>query len=220
MGIKEQVIKEIRENRIIAILRNIDVDKCADTAEALYNGGIKVIEVTFKQEEKADNYYSTIESIKRILQAMDGKMCVGAGTVLTLEEVHLAYNAGAKFIVTPNTNAEVIKFAAGLNMVTMPGAYTATEAVNAYDAGADFVKIFPASEAGTKYFKALSGPLGYIPFTAVGGVDENNAREFLDAGAVGLGIGGNLVDKKLIAESRFEEITQIARRYVERIREE
>lgn len=220
MGKKEQVVKEIRENKIIAIFRNIETDKCVDTAKALYNGGIRVVEVTFDQTEKAGRYYSTVESIRRISQAMDGKMCVGAGTVLTLEEVHLAYNAGAGFIITPNTDIEIIRFAGSLDMAVMPGAYTATEVNNAYGAGADFVKIFPASEAGTKYFKALSGPLGHIPLTAVGGINEENAREFLDAGAVGLGIGGNLVDKRLIAGNRFDEITETAKRYVDRIRED
>ena len=220
VSVREQAVKKIRENKIIAIFRNIEVDKCVDAAKALYAGGIRVVEVTFNQKEADEKYYSTVESIKRISQAMDGDMCVGAGTVLTLEEVLLAYNAGARFIIMPNTDAEIIKFAGDLDMAVMPGAYTASEVNNAYNAGADFVKIFPASMAGAKYFKAVSGPLGHIPLTAVGGVDENNAREFLEAGAVGLGIGGNLADKKLIAESRYDELTEIARRYINRIRED
>ena len=219
VSVREQAAKEIRENKIIAIFRNIEIDRCVETAKALYAGGIRVVEVTFDQREAADKYYSTVESIRRIIRAADGKMCVGAGTVLTLEQVHLAYSAGAQFIITPNTDPEIIKFAGDLDMAVMPGAYTASEVNNAYNAGADFVKIFPASEAGTKYIRALRGPLGHIPLAAVGGVDENNAREFLEAGAVALGIGGNLADKKLIAASRYEELTETAKKYVNRIRE-
>lgn len=219
VSVREQAVKEIRENKIIAIFRKIEIDRCVDTAKALYAGGIRVVEVTFDQTETEKKYDSTVESIRRISQAMAGKMCVGAGTVLTLEQVHLAYSAGAQFIITPNTDPEVIKFAGDLDMAVMPGAYTASEINNAYGAGADFVKIFPASEAGTKYFRALRGPLGHIPLAAVGGVDEDNAKEFLEAGAVALGIGGNLVNKKLIAASRYDELTEIAKKYVDRIRE-
>lgn len=216
---REQVVRELKENKIVAIFRNVEVDKCVEAAKALYEGGIRFVEVTFDQTEKETKYKNTVDSIKMISEAMKNKMCVGAGTVLTLEQVHLASNAGAKFVIMPNMDIEVIKFAKDLDMATMPGAYSATEVNSAYNAGADFVKIFPAAQAGASYFKALSGPLGHIPLTAVGGVDEKNAKDFLDAGAVGLGIGGKLVDKKLIAESKFAEMTKLAKIYVESIQE-
>lgn len=216
---REQVVRELKENKIVAIFRNVEVDKCVEVAKALYEGGIRFVEVTFDQTQKETKYKNTVDSIKMISEAMKNKMSVGAGTVLTLEQVHLAYNAGAKFLIMPNTDIEVIKFARDLDMATMPGAYSATEVNLAYNAGADFVKIFPAAQAGASYFKALSGPFGHIPLTAVGGVDEKNARDFLDAGAVGLGIGGKLVDKNLIAESNFAEMTKLAKIYVESIQE-
>ena len=216
---REQVVRELKENKIVAIFRNVEVDKCVEVAKALYEGGIRFVEVTFDQTQKETKYKNTVDSIKMISEAMKNKMCVGAGTVLTLEQVHLAYNAGAKFLIMPNTDIEVIKFARDLDMATMPGAYSATEVNLAYNAGADFVKIFPAAQAGASYFKALSGPFGHIPLTAVGGVDEKNAKDFLDAGAVGLGIGGKLVDKNLIAESNFAEMTKLAKIYVESIQE-
>lgn len=216
---REQVVRELKENKIVAIFRNVEVDKCVEAAKALYEGGIRFVEVTFDQTEKETKYKNTVDSIKMISEAMKNKMCVGAGTVLTLEQVHLASNAGAKFVIMPNMDIEVIKFAKDLDMATMPGAYSATEVNSAYNAGADFVKIFPAAQAGASYFKALSGPLGHIPLTAVGGVNEKNAKDFLDAGAVGLGIGGKLVDKKLIAESNFAEMTKLAKIYVESIQE-
>lgn len=217
MSRKEQLIQEVKENRIIAILRGIEADKCADTAEALLAGGIGLVEVTFNQKESGRGYHSTVEGIRDIVQRLGGKMRVGAGTVLTLEQLRLAYDAGAEYIITPNVDTDVIKEAGRLGLVTMPGAFTPTEVCQAYGAGADFVKIFPASAVGPDYFRALKGPLGHIPLMAVGGVDEENAKAFLDAGAAGLGIGGNLVDRRLVSEGRFDEMTAIVKGYVERI---
>lgn len=214
---KDAVIKEIYEKKIIAIFRGIDPDKCVAAAEALYQGGITMMEVTFNPKEKHDRYQSTVDSIRRIADAAKGRIFVGAGTVLYAEQVVLAYNAGAQYIITPTLDEQVIRLANELGMVTMPGAYTATEINQAYHAGADFVKVFPASEAGVSYFKAMKGPLGHIPLTAVGGVDIQNGKKFLEAGAVGLGVGGNLVDKKLIDSGEYDKLTELAKRYVESI---
>lgn len=211
------MIQEVKENRIIAILRGIEADKCADTAEALLAGGIGLVEVTFNQKESGRGYHSTVEGIRDIVQRLGGKMRVGAGTVLTLEQLRLAHEAGAEYIITPNTDGDIIRAAGKLGLVTMPGAFTPSEVCRAYEAGADFVKIFPASAVGPDYFRALRDPLGHIPLMAVGGIHEGNAKAFLDAGAAGLGIGGKLADKRLVAESRFEEITATARGYISRI---
>lgn len=208
------MIQEVKENRIIAILRGIEADKCADTAEALLAGGIGLVEVTFNQKESGRGYHSTVEGIRDIVQRLGGKMRVGAGTVLTLEQLRLAHEAGAEYIITPNTDGDIIRAAGKLGLVTMPGAFTPSEVCRAYEAGADFVKIFPASAVGPDYFRALRDPLGHIPLMAVGGIHEGNAKAFLDAGAAGLGIGGKLADKRLVAESRFEEITATARGYI------
>ncbi len=215
---KADVCKEVYEKKIIAILRGVDPDKVVQTANALYAGGITMLEVTFNPGEKENQYQSTIISISRICKEADERLIVGAGTVLTPEMVVYAHNAGAKFVITPTVNEEVIRIAGSLGMMTMPGAYSATEINQAYEYGADFVKVFPASEAGPAYFKAVRGPLGHIPLTAVGGVNENNAAEFLKAGAVGLGVGGNLVDKALINAGDFNGITEIAKRYVSKIK--
>ncbi len=218
MPTKEEICKEVYEKKIIAILRGVDPDKVVQTANALYAGGITMLEVTFNPKEKAESFSSTVTSISRICKEASDGIIVGAGTVLTPEMVVLAYNAGAKFVITPTVNEEVIRLAGELGMMTMPGAYTATEINQAYECGADFVKVFPASEAGPAYFKAVRGPLGHVPLTAVGGVNEDNAAEFLKAGAVGLGIGGNLVDKTLINSGDFTGITEIAKRYVDKIK--
>ena len=176
------------------------------------------MEVTFNQKEGDSGYESTVDSIRKIASEANKEILIGAGTVLTEQQVVLASNAGAEFIVTPTTDPAVIRLANSLGMVTMPGAYTPTEINNAYKAGADFVKVFPASEVGCAYFKALHGPLGHIPLTAVGGVTMDNAKAFLAAGAVGLGIGGNLVSRKLIENGDYLGLAELAEKFCESIR--
>ncbi|MCR4908093.1 MAG: bifunctional 4-hydroxy-2-oxoglutarate aldolase/2-dehydro-3-deoxy-phosphogluconate aldolase [Lachnospiraceae bacterium] len=213
------MLKKIRERKLVAIFRGIDPERCSEAANALYDGGISLCEVTFRMEESPENFSSTTEGIKRIKEGAGNRdIHVGAGTVLTLEQVALAYDAGAEFIITPGTNVEVIRMANALKMVTMPGAFSPSEAESAYEAGADFVKIFPASVLGSGYFKALSGPLAHIPLIGVGGIDENNMGEFLKAGAAGFGIGGNLVSKKLIDAGKYDELRELAEKYVSAIK--
>lgn len=211
---RDAVIREMYEKKIIAIFRGIETEKCAAAAKALFDGGVTMMEVTFNPKEKETRYRSTTEGIRSIIQTGGGRIFAGAGTVISLEQVVLAYEAGAQYIITPTFDPDIIRLAKKLGMVTMPGAYTATEIKNAYEAGADFVKIFPAAEAGTSYFKAIRGPLCHIPLAAVGGVDIRNAKAFLEAGAVCLGIGGNLVDKKRIEKNDYMGLTELARQYV------
>ncbi len=218
MSKKQEIIQEILDKKIVAIFRGIDVDRCSEAANAICDGGISLCEVTFDRAEKEKGYYSTLEGIRRIITgAGDRKIYVGAGTVLTREQVVLAYEAGAQFVITPNINEEVIKLANELGMVTMPGGFTPTELELAYEAGADLVKVFPAAFAGPDYFKAVMGPMSHIPLVAVGGINEKNGREFLNAGAVGLGIASNLISKELISGDRFNELKKLAEKYVANI---
>ena len=212
---KKTILEEVCKSKIVAIFRGIDADRCSQAANALYDGGICFCEVTFRASEEKENYASTCNGIRNIINgAGNRRIYVGAGTVLTPKQVVLAYEAGAQFIITPNINTEVIRLANDLGMATMPGGFTPTEVEQAYEAGADIVKIFPASAVGPSYFKALSGPLAHIPIMAVGGVDMDNGKDFLKAGAVGLGIGGNLVSKKLIEAGDFESLRKLAESYV------
>ncbi len=218
---KETVAEEIRKRKLVAIFRGIDPEKCSEAANAIYEGGINLCEVTFQMNEKEDGFASTLQGIRNIIAgAGDRRIFVGAGTVLTTAQAALAHEAGAQFIITPSVNVEVIRVSSELGMVTMPGGFTPTELETAYEAGADFVKVFPASAAGSAYFKAVSGPLGHIPLVAVGGVDENNIPEFLAAGAMGFGIAGNLVKKSLIEEGKYQELTELAKKYVKAVRPE
>ena len=144
-------------------------------------------------------------------------MAFGAGTVTSLEMVELAKEAGAQFIVSPNTNEAIIRATVEKGMVSMPGAMTVTEVLDAYSYGADFVKLFPIGKLGASYVKAICAPINHVPMLAVGGVNEKNIKEFLDAGAVGAGVGGNLVNKEWIAAGEFDKITALAREFTQNI---
>jgi 2-dehydro-3-deoxyphosphogluconate aldolase/(4S)-4-hydroxy-2-oxoglutarate aldolase len=146
-------------------------------------------------------------------------MEVGAGTVTSVELAELAHSAGAKFIISPDSNPAVIRRTKELGMVSLPGALTPSEAMIAHNAGADFVKLFPISDLGVGYVKAVRAPLSHIDFMAVGGVNTDNLKSFLDAGCVGAGIGGCLVNKKWVEAGEFDKITQVAEEMVKIIQE-
>jgi 2-dehydro-3-deoxyphosphogluconate aldolase/(4S)-4-hydroxy-2-oxoglutarate aldolase len=142
-------------------------------------------------------------------------MIIGAGTVITKKQVELTKEAGGRFIISPDTNPEVIKATKALGLVSIPGALTPTEARQASLAGADFVKLFPISSLGPEYVKALRAPLSAVELLAVGGVDLNNMADYRKAGACGFGIASSITDKKMIAEENYEGIEALARAYVE-----
>lgn len=214
VNMRENVIQNILENKIIAIVRGANVEQAVLTAEAVFKGGIKLIEVTFNQKNK-DSFCDTVSAIRAIRENFP-EMIVGAGTVLSLEQVDLALSAGAKYIVSPDTDEEVIKYSVSKGLVTLPGAYTASEVKRAYNAGADFVKLFPCSDVN--YLKALKAPLSHIRMVAVGGVNTENAVDFLKAGAVGVGVGSSLINKKYLENGEYEKITQTAKTLVEKVK--
>ena len=210
---KSEIIKNVYDKKIIAIIRGLSKEEAVDTAKALAAGGINMIEVTFDQTS-TDGYKDTVEAIRTIASTMSGETYVGAGTVLTTEQVDLAYEAGAQYVITPSVDVNVIKHANELGMVTMPGALSPTEIEEAHKAGADFVKVFPCGNLGADYIKAVKAPLKHIPLLAVGGVNLENIESFVKAGVVGFGLGGNLVNQKWIKEGKFEEITKTAKAFV------
>ncbi|KAA8672686.1 bifunctional 4-hydroxy-2-oxoglutarate aldolase/2-dehydro-3-deoxy-phosphogluconate aldolase [Clostridium sp. MT-14] len=158
-----------------------------------------------------------MESIELIKKEFKGEICVGAGTVLTIEQVNNAIEAGADYIISPNTDIKVIKETKRLNKISIPGAFTPSEIVTAYDAGADFVKLFPAGLLGAGYIKAVYGPLNYIPLLAVGGVNLDNISQLMGAGISGVGVGGNLVNKKNVQAGEFGMIKKLSKKYVDKI---
>ena len=211
---REQIIEKVLEHKIIAIVRGVYGEDCVNLAKALYKGGIKMMEVTFDQS-KPECLNQTSDTVKMLVDEMGDKMAIGAGTVTSLAMLELAKNAGAQFIVSPDTNEKEIRATVEGGMVSMPGAMTATEVLTAYSYGADFVKLVPIGNLGSSYVKAISAPINHVRLLAVGGVNENNIKEFLDAGAVGAGVGGNLVNKKWIAAGEFDKITDLARTFIE-----
>ena len=213
----KEVLNKILEGKIVAIVRGIPSDEVVGLAKALVEGGISCIEVTFDQssEEKAQD---TLKAISNISKALGDRVCVGAGTVMTVKQVEAAAAAGAEYMISPNTNAAVIKRTKELDKVSIPGAMTPSEVAQAYELGADIVKMFPAGVLGCAYIKAVKAPLKHIPVTAVGGVNPGNCADFIRAGAVGAGVGGNLVSPQLVKEGRFEEITAIAKSYTDALK--
>lgn len=205
----EEVKQMIEQEKVIAIVRGIEADKCMKVADALYEGGIRLMEVTFNLKDP-DSYKTTTDCIRAISEKYEGRMLVGAGTVVTPEQVEMTAQAGGRFIISPNTNVDVIRRTVELDMVSMPGALTPTEVMVAHEAGAGFVKIFPAGDLGPGYIKAIKAPLSHVKMTAVGGVNADNFAAFLKAGAVGAGIGGNLANKARIDAGEFYKITETA----------
>ena len=210
---REAIIQKVLDKKIVAIVRGVYGEDCLNLAKALYAGGIEMMEVTFDQS-KPESLDRTSNTVKLLVDNMGDKMIFGAGTVTSLEMLELAKNAGAQFIVSPDTNEEVIRQTVAYGMVSMPGAMTPTEILTAHRYGADFVKVFPTSNLGTSYIKAIRGPINHVRMLAVGGVNEKNVGEFLAAGACGAGVGGNLVNKDWIANGEFDKITALAEEFM------
>lgn len=200
---REQGLLEIERTRIIAIVRGVKEDHILSVAEALYNGGVTVMEVTL-------NTPNALPMISQLQAQWGDRMFIGAGTVLDLEDAQQAVQAGASFLVTPNLDEEVIRWTSQQEIPIFPGAMTPTEVVKAWKAGATAVKIFPSASLGLPYIKELMGPLDQIPMMAVGGVTVGNIKEFLKIGCYGLGIGGSIINLKEIEAGNFGWITDKA----------
>ncbi len=208
----EQIKQELLQNKIIVIVRGVPVASMRELVHSYYDGGIRFMEVTFDQKS-TDNFRQTTESIRLISTEMQGKMHIGAGTVMNTEQVHLAQQSGAEYIISPNVCRQVIEETKKSGLLSIPGAFTPSEIADAYAYGADFVKLFPASALGADYLKAIVAPLSHIPLLAVGGIRPEAMPAYLKAGACGFGVGGNLVNKEWIRNGEFGKITEEARRY-------
>lgn len=208
---RKEIIEHVREKKVIAIVRRFEPDDCMRLAKALYAGGLDMMEIAFDQKHP-DDFQKVADSIRVIREYFGDRMYIGAGTVMTREQVDMVAKAGAQYIISANMNPDIIRYTRELGLVSMPGALTPTEIAAAYEAGADFVKVFPAGNLGPSYIKALvSGPYPHIPLLAVGGISETNIREFLDAGALGAGIGGLLTKRELVEAGEFSKITDLAK---------
>lgn len=215
---RERIVQSIEEGRVIAILRGVPLEDILPTARALYAGGIRHMEVTFDQSGRIPAEV-TCESIAKVAGEFEKEMFVGAGTVVCTQQVALAKQAGAQFLISPNTDEKVIRSTVEMGMASIPGALTPTEIMNAHAFGADFVKIFPAGSMGAGYVKAVCAPINSVKMLAVGGVNAKNAMDFIHAGCCGVGVGGNLANLKWIAAGEFNKIEAAARELVLALRE-
>lgn len=210
MTVKETLI----QSKLIAISRGVRAEHIKKTAEILLSRGICCMEITF-DHASCEGYQNTLACMDA-LSAVPG-LLVGAGTVLTAEDVLAARDHGAKYIISPNTDKAVIEKTKELDLVSVPGAMTPTECVNAVTWGADLVKLFPAASLGIGYFKAIRGPLNFIPFVPTGGITPENIDSYLKAGAAAFGIGGNLINASKINADDFDSLIESADAFVKAI---
>lgn len=214
-----EIVKEwIYEHKIVAIARRVKPEDMVNTAKALFEGGIRSLEITFDQASDTC-IADTAVSISQVKEALGDQMCVGAGTVMTVEQAEAAKEAGADFALAPDTNVDVIRKINELGMVSVPGALSPTEIATAYHAGATIVKLFTADTLGLSYVKAVRGPISHVPLMAVGGVSLDNFKDFLDSGFTSVGIGSNIVRNDLIEKGEFEKIRELAKAYTDKLQE-
>lgn len=204
----------IQKNKVITICRKVYGQDLLNLAHALYAGGVKLIEVTFDQADP-DCIAKTTSCIRTLCGEFGDKMMFGAGTVLTREQVKAAADAGARYIISPNTDPNIITCTKELGLVSIPGAMTPSEIMTAHNLGADIVKLFPAGALGFRYIKDILAPISHVKLCATGGVTEENWGEYLDLGFAGAGISGRLCDKKCIAAGNFDEITHRAQTFTD-----
>lgn len=211
------VVEAILEHKIITICRRIYGEQLLSLVQALCDGGIKLVEVTFDQVDK-DHIKKTTEAISMLNKNFGDKMLIGAGTVLSKEQVLAAYEAGAKYIISPNTDKEVITYTKELGLTSIPAGMSPTEILLAHKYGGDIIKVFPAGFLGLTYIKDIRGPISHINLLSAGGVTEDNISEYIKAGYNGFGISGRLADREVIAAGDFAEITRRAKAYIKNSR--
>ena len=208
----------LMKNKLVAISRKVAKEDIKNTAKALYEGGIRSLEITFDQSNP-NCIEETVRSIEIVREVMGERMMIGAGTVLNVEQAIAAAKAGASFVLSPDTNVKVIDKIKDLGLISVPGAMTPSEIMVAWNHGADIVKLFPAGILTLAYYKAIKGPISHVPLMAVGGVGLENMKSFLDAGFCSCGIGSNIVRNDLIASKRFNDLTNLAKEYVSQVEE-
>lgn len=203
-------LNTIIDTKIVAIIRGADPKDVLSIVKALHEGGIRVVEIAL-------NSPGALDSIKEVTGEMGADMMVGAGTVLDPESARAALLAGARFILSPTLNLETIKMTKRYGAVSIPGAYTPTEILQAFEAGADIIKVFPASALGPGYFKDVHGPLSQIPLLPTGGINLDNIRAYIEAGAVGVAVASALVNtNEEVTDSYLHSLTEKSKQYIEK----
>ena len=208
---KEQQLQHVLDCGIVAVVRSPDSQQLVEVVHALAEGGVTVAEITMTVPDALD-------VVRQVRNSLGDRVLLGAGTILDAETARAALLAGAEYLVAPTLNLDVIRLCQRYDKLVMPGAFTPTEILTAWEAGADIVKVFPADAVGPAFFKALRGPLPQVRLMPTGGVDLTTAAAFLKAGACCLGIGSQLVEPRAVAERNFDRIRDLARQYVDIVR--
>ena len=209
---RKRIIDAIKKEKLIVIVRGIEKGRLIPLAKAMYDGGVRLLEVTYSTNGAVSDE-NTAASIAALCTHFGDRMYIGAGTVLTEKQVELTKKAGGDFIISPNTKQCVIQKTRELNMVSIPGAFSPSEIQQAHEWGADLVKLFPVTNLGVEYVKAVKAPLCHIDLLAVGGIDLKNIPLYKKAGVCGFGVGSNITDKAMIANEDWQGITELANRY-------
>jgi 2-dehydro-3-deoxyphosphogluconate aldolase/(4S)-4-hydroxy-2-oxoglutarate aldolase len=209
---KEADLQRVLDCGIVAVVRSPDSRQLVEVVRALVDGGVTVAEITMTVP-------GALDVLRQVRQALADRVLLGAGTILDPETARAALLAGAEYLVSPTLNLDVIRLCQRYDKLVMPGAFTPTEILAAWEAGADIVKVFPAEVVGPAFFKALRGPLPQIRLMPTGGVDLTTAATFLKAGACCLGIGSQLVEPAAVAARNFDRLRDVARQYVDIVRQ-
>ncbi len=205
---KKEVLRRIEEVGVVPVVRASSAEEAMQVIEAIKAGGVSVLEITMTVPR-------AVRVIEQVADRYGAEVVVGAGTVLDPETARACILAGATFVVSPSLNTGTIELCRRYSIAVMPGALTPTEVVTAWQAGADVVKVFPCGAlGGAKYLKSLKAPLPQIEMIPTGGVSLQTAAEFIEAGALALGVGADLVDTKAIRAGQPERVTEAARAYV------
>jgi 2-dehydro-3-deoxyphosphogluconate aldolase/(4S)-4-hydroxy-2-oxoglutarate aldolase len=208
---KEEQLQLMTDTGVVAVIRASASAELMSVIEALKKGGIRAIEVTMTTP-------GALDVIRETTERFGDEVLVGVGSVLDAETARMAMLAGAEFVVGPVLSLDVIRVCRRYDKIVIPGAFTPTEILAAWEAGADVVKVFPATRLGPSFFKDVLGPLPQVRLTPTGGVTVETAPEFIKAGAVFVGAGGALVDRKAVAQGRFDVVTETAERFISAIR--
>jgi 2-dehydro-3-deoxyphosphogluconate aldolase / (4S)-4-hydroxy-2-oxoglutarate aldolase len=207
MRSRSEMVEEIKSTVLVAVIRTPNTELVLPVCEALLAGGITCLEVTLTVP-------NALDAIRDVSKKFGGRAVVGAGTVLDAESCRAAIAAGAEFVVSPITRVEIISATHASDKPVMIGAYTPTEAQTAHEAGADFIKIFPADKLGPGYIKNIRAPLPHLQIVPTGGVDLQTAAEFLKAGCVALGVGSSLLSAEILKSGNWAELTRMAGEFV------
>jgi 2-dehydro-3-deoxyphosphogluconate aldolase/(4S)-4-hydroxy-2-oxoglutarate aldolase len=204
---REDQLRRVLDGGLVAVVRSPDGQQLVEVARALADGGVSVVEITMTVP-------NALDVVRQVRHALGDRLLLGAGTILDAETARAALLAGAEYVVAPTLNRDVIRLCRRYGKLVMPGAFTPTEILTAWEAGADVVKVFPADVLGPAFFKAVRAPLPQVRLMPTGGVDLTTAAAFLKAGACCLGVGSQLVEPRAVAEGNFARLRDLARQYV------